>query len=151
MTASDHLGPQFHSVRVPAEEHAQAVAAAQTHDPAKNWSVSAPEEHTQSFAVRDQNEQTHGYYSLKSAGRNTRYLGGLVNTSGAPGVGKHVLARTQRRNVKLDAFSGPLEGYYKARGFQTTDRMTFDDKYAPSSWKPDYGRSDVIEMESKKK
>jgi hypothetical protein len=137
--------------QVSREEHTNAVLAAQQRDPEKYWSVSPPEPRTQSFAVRDQHGNTHGYYALANARREgrvtTRYLGALVNTSGAKGVGSFVLDRLQKkRNVNLDAFSGPLEGYYSERGFSTTSRMKFDDKYAPPSWKPEYGRSDVIDM-----
>lgn len=143
---------QFHSVRVPAQEHTDAVAAAQASNPEKNWTVSPPEEGSQSFAVRDQAGKTHGYYDVAKTGKKyERYLGGLVNTSGAKGVGSYVVGRVQHGDVKLDAFSGPLEGYYKEHGFETTGRMKFDDQYAPDAWKPEYGRSDVVDMASKRK
>lgn len=166
MSATDNLsGPQFHSVQVSAKEHTKAVSEAQARNPRKYWSVSPPEPHTVSFAVRDEAGATHGYYALGSASRGKSegyrrmpanrgavYAGGLVNTdSETKGVGKYVMNRTNSRNVKLDAFSGPLEGYYKDRGFKKDSSMKWDDRYAPSSWKPEDGRSDVVNMSRRKR
>jgi hypothetical protein len=146
VSAPDHLGAQFSSHKVSREEHAKAVVDAQNTDPEKYWTVSEPAEGSQSFAVRDHEGSTHGYYSLKAAGRGERELGGLVNTSGAKGVGNYVMNRTAGRPTRLDAFADQLHGYYSKHGFSETGRVKFADEYAPSHWRPEYGRSDVVFM-----
>jgi hypothetical protein len=148
MAASDNLGLQFSSVPVGHEEHHAAISALHQSSPEKYWTVSAPENDpkSQSFAVKDQHGDTHGYYYLKHQGSGT-YLGGLASTSKAPGVGSHVLQTLQHKNTVLDGYDTPDVGrMYGRRGFDTTDKSDWSDEYAPSNWHPDFGKPGYLDM-----
>lgn len=148
MTATESLNshqfPYSHR-RARRADHRAAVQHAQASNPEKYWTVSEPATGSRSYQVQDHAGQTVGYYSLTKHEDHTE-LGGLVNTTGAKGVGSSVLNHLQNRPVKLDAFDAPLEGYYQKHGFQTDEKLDFDPQYAPSHWREEYGRPGVAFM-----
>lgn len=150
MAGSDNLSSsQFSSVPTSFGEHNAAISALHQSDPEKYWTVSAPEKSAsaQSFKVQDQAGNAHGYYQLKPGEGGSTYLGGLASTSGAPGVGSHVLQSLQHKNITLDGYDTPDVGrMYGRRGFETTDKSDWNDEYAPALHQESYGKPGYLDM-----
>lgn len=150
MSASDHLsGPQFSSVPTSFEEHRAAIEGLQKADPERFWTVSPVEGNPeqQSFKVQDQSGNTHGYYYLKPQNGGV-YLGGLVNTSGARGVGSHVLDTLENKHAYLEGFNTPDVGqFYRRKGFSVTHAYEWDEGMKPPAHRPEYGTPGYLDME----
>ncbi|MCP4437127.1 MAG: hypothetical protein GY812_16715 [Actinomycetia bacterium] len=68
--------------------------------------------------------------------------------SGRTGGGVEALfSAIEMGAASLDCFDGFLPGYYKSFGFVETERLTWDDQYAPAGWNYDkFRRPDVVMM-----
>lgn len=70
------------------------------------------------------------------------------NNSGRPGLASILIDRaTQFGGTYLTCFDGYLSVAYARAGFIETDRISWDDTYAPKGWDyHTYGRPDVLTM-----
>lgn len=79
----------------------------------------------------------------------------LISVFSLPGAFQGKLAvdkAVQMGAVKLDCFDTKLVQFYGQFGFEETDRLTWDDKYAPDGWNYErFGRPDIVFMERKEK
>jgi hypothetical protein len=80
----------------------------------------------------------------------TREVVSLFNLGGPPGSERAMLRKlVEDHNVtRLDCFGDGLRKLYETLGFEVTEKMDFDDQYAPSGWNYDmHGRPPVYVME----
>ena len=85
-------------------------------------------------------------YGIKPDGE----LVNLFNSSGVRGAGQEAIVQAIANGAtKLDAMAvGFLQAYYEDAGFVVTERVKWDDQYAPKDWDyKKYGRPDIIYME----
>ncbi len=77
----------------------------------------------------------------------------LFNNGGPPGSGKIAVHHAISEGAdNLSCFDDFLPDYYKKFGFKETDRMKWDDQYAPPGWNYEkMGRPDVVIMKLEKK
>ena len=75
----------------------------------------------------------------------------LFNHGSKPGLGKRLVKAAIRAGAtKLNCFDGFLTRYYHQLGFRETERIPFEDRYAPAAWDySTYGRPDVVFMETR--
>lgn len=75
-------------------------------------------------------------------------LQNLFNNAGKGQGAKVVNIAIENGAKKLDCFDGYLTKYYKQFGFKETERIKWDDKYAPKNWNYEKnGRPDIVYME----
>jgi hypothetical protein len=133
-----------------AQEATEAISRLQSADPSSYWRVSPPEPGAAVHPIHGARGETAGFVALKPEGNHKVNIGGLVAKPGHSGITRAALEVADRRHPDrsqhLDAFDGHLPQIYAKHGFQETGRLPFDEKYAPASWKPEFGKPDVVFM-----
>lgn len=142
--------PKRTSTRVSNSVVDERVGELQRKEPDKYWKVAETHEGAQSYKLSNPDGTTAGHYALYNRTDHVEF-GTLAAEPGQKGIAKSALddldARVPDKVQRLDAFDGDLTSIYSKYGFKETDRVKWDDQYAPSSWKPEYGRPDVVFME----
>jgi hypothetical protein len=79
-------------------------------------------------------------------------LVGLFNYSGIKGLGKKLVINAIKKGVRtLNCFDGFLPKYYAQFGFVETNRIKWNNKYAPKNWNyVEKGKPDIVYMEYKR-
>jgi hypothetical protein len=88
--------------------------------------------------------------AVKTADDGVREGVSLFNQGGPKGSGRKLLREmVDQHSVKrLDAIGPGLQKVYESVGFEVTERIPWDDQYAPEGWDYErFGRPDIVVME----